>query len=100
MAEIRVSPEKLTAAAQQIEGLASDYKGQYEQMYRATDEMKVKGFDDKAGEAFINQIAGFKDDLTRMYELMNEYAAFLRQSAAAYTQTQNEAVARAQQLRN
>lgn len=50
--------------------------------------------------AFVDQIAGFKDDFEKMHTLMLEYADFLRKSAKGYRDTQDNVVAEARKLVN
>lgn len=96
---ILVTPEQLETAAGKIEGLASDYQTQYTQLYADTDALASTWQGDD-NTAFVNQIAGFKDDFTKMYNLMNQYAEFLRKSAKAYRDTQEQVVAQAKSLVN
>ena len=77
---IMVTPEQLERTAVQIEGLAADYKTQYTKLYGETDAL-ASTWNGKDNIAFTTRIAGFKDDFERMYDLMNKYAAFLRDSA-------------------
>ncbi len=96
---ILVTPEQLETAAGKIESLATEYKTQYNQLYSETAAMRST-WDGKDNVAFIEQIDGFKDDLEKMYNHMNEYAAFLRKSAKAYRDTQDAVVAEARKLKN
>ncbi len=96
---IQVTPEQLEAAAKKIESLAADYKTQYEQLYSETNAM-ASTWSGKDNVAFTNQIAGFKDDFTKMYSLMRDYADFLVKSAKAYRDTQDTVVSEARKLVN
>lgn len=96
---ILVTPEQLEMAAAKIECLATDYQTQYTHLYSETDALASTWQGDD-NTAFVNQIAGFKDDLTKMYNLMNQYADFLRKSAKAYRDTQEQVVAQAKSLVN
>ena len=96
---IEVTPELLESAAGKIEGLASDYKTQYDQLYTETNAM-ASTWDGKDNRAFTDQIAGFKDDFEKMHTLMNQYADFLRKSAKAYRETQDTVVTEARKLAN
>ena len=97
--EIQVTPEMLEQAASRIEGLAADYKAQYEQLYSETDGMAAawEGADNRA---FTDQIAGFKDDFQKMQNLMVQYADFLKKSAKAYRDTQQNIIREAKKLSN
>lgn len=96
---IEVTPEELERAASKIEGLANDYKTQYDAFYSETSAM-AETWRGKDNVAFINQIDGFKDDFKTMYQLMLNYAEFLRQSAKAYRETQDTITSEARKLTN
>lgn len=96
---IAVTPERLEAVAAKIESMASDYKTQYQSLYSETDALQAtyKGED---SQKFHDQIEGFKPDLEKMMQLMNQYAEFLRTSAKSYRETMNANMERAARLAN
>ena len=96
---IQVTPEQLESTAGRIEGLAADYKTQYDQLYSETNAMRST-WNGKDNVAFTDQIAGFKDDFEKMHTLMLNYADFLRKSAKAYRDTQDTVVTEARKLVN
>ena len=96
---IQVTPEQLESTASRIEGLAADYKSQYDQLYSETNAM-ASTWNGKDNVAFVNQIDGFKDDFAKMHTLMLNYADFLRKSAKAYRDTQDTVVSEARKLIN
>lgn len=96
---IQVTPEQLESAAGRIEGLAADYKSQYDALYNETNAM-ASTWQGKDNTAFVDQIAGFKDDFEKMHTLMLNYADFLRKSAKAYRDTQDSVVSEARKLVN
>lgn len=96
---IVVEPQKLDNAAGKIETLANDYKALYNKLYGKTDELATS-WSGKDNVAFVEQIAGFRDDLDGMYRLMMNYVDFLRQSAKAYRETQDAVVSEARKLVN
>lgn len=96
---ILVTPEQLESAAGRIEGLAADYKTQYDALYNETNAM-ASTWQGKDNTAFVDQIAGFKDDFEKMHTLMLNYADFLRKSAKAYRDTQDSVVSEARKLIN
>lgn len=96
---IQVTPEQLETTAGRIEGLAADYKSQYNQLYSETNAM-ASTWSGKDNIAFTDQIAGFKDDFEKMQTLMLNYADFLRKSAKAYRDTQDTVVSEARKLVN
>ena len=96
---IMVTPEQLETTAGQIENLAGDYKSTYDQVYSETNAM-ASTWNGKDNVAFVDQIAGFKDDFEKMHTLMLNYADFLRKSAKSYRETQDAVVAEAKKLIN
>ena len=96
---IQVTPEQLENTATKIEGLASEYKAQYEALYNKTNSM-ASTWSGKDNVAYIEQINEFKDDFAKMQSLMLDYATFLRQSAKSYRTTQDNVVTQAQKLVN
>lgn len=97
--QIQVTPEMLESTAGKIEGLAGEYKSQYDALYDETNAM-ASTWNGKDNIAFVDQIAGFKDDFAKMHTLMLNYADFLRKSAKAYRDTQDTVVAEAKKLVN
>lgn len=96
---IQVTPDLLEQAAGKIDGLAADYKTQYDSLYNETDAMATT-WSGKDNQAYINQIAGYKDDFAKMHKLMQDYADFLRKSAKSYRDTQDTVVTQAKKLVN
>lgn len=96
---IQVTPEQLDTTAGRIESMANEYKTQYDNLYNKTDALRST-WDGKDNVAYVDQIAGFKDDLKKMYDLMNRYADFLRKSAKTYRETQDAVVSEARKLVN
>jgi WXG100 family type VII secretion target len=96
---IIVDPAKLEAAAQKIDGQASDYERQYKQLFSEIDGMAAawQGADNMA---FVAQIKGFMDDFQKMTAFMKQYAEFLKLSAKTYKDTQNETINQAKRLTN
>ncbi len=56
------------------------------------------GWEGQDAEAFRNQLQGFQEDVEKMASLMEAYAAFLEQAAAAYRSLQEAAVQQARNL--
>ena len=96
---IQVTPEQLETTAGRIESMATEYKTQYQKLYSETDAM-ASTWSGKDNVAFVQQIAGFKDDLEKMHTLMNQYADFLRKSAKTYRDTQDAVTSEARKLVN
>ena len=97
--KIMVTPEMLESTASSIEGLANEYKAQYNELYSTTGNL-ASTWSGADNVAFVNQIEGFKDDLEKMYSLMNRYAEYLRTTAKAYRETQEAVVKQAKSLVN
>ncbi len=96
---IEVTPEMLESAAKKINGLAGEYKTQYDALYKETGNMATT-WNGKDNQAYINQINGYKDDFEKMQNLMISYADFLTKSAKSYRDTQDTVVANAKKLVN
>lgn len=89
MRSIMVEPERLEATAGNIEDADRDYDRIYQAIYDQVDKMSVS-WQGKDNTAFTNQIKSFEDDLRQISIIMRQYADFLRNSARAYRETQNE----------
>ncbi len=95
--KIQVTPEELDKAAKIIENLATDYQNLYTQFYKETDDMGTswKGEDN---QAYIGRINEFKTDFDDMFGLMIKYVEFLRTTANAYRDTQNDIITQTKNL--
>lgn len=98
MRTISVEPDRLESAASNIESANSDYNRIYQAMYAEVDKMSST-WQGKDNTAFTSQIKTFEDDLRQISIIMREYASFLRSSARAYRQAQDEIYSRATKLR-
>lgn len=96
---IVVTPEVLESTAASIESLANEYKAQYTELYSTTNSL-ASTWSGEDNTAFVNQIDGFKDDLEKMYALMNRYAEYLRDTAKRYRETQEAITKQARTLIN
>lgn len=99
MRSIMVEPERLESAASKIEEANRDYDRNYQAIYNEVDRMS-SSWKGKDNTAFTNQIKAFEDDLRQISIIMRQYADFLKNSARAYRQTQDEIYARASRLRS
>lgn len=95
--KIMVDPSKLTSTATTIESYAGDYKKTYEQLLNEVDAM-ASAWSGSDNVAFTSQIKGFQDNFTAMYNLMNEYVQFLRDSANVYSTAQQSIADAAKKL--
>jgi len=95
---IRVEPERLDQAASSIEEANHEYDRTYQAIYTQVDKMSAS-WKGKDNTAFTNQIKAFEDDLRQISIIMRQYADFLRNSARAYRETQDELTSEANRLR-
>lgn len=98
MRAIMVEPERLESTASRIEDANRDYDRTYQAIYAEVDKMS-SSWQGKDNTAFTSQIKAFEDDLRQISIIMREYADFLRNSARAYRETQDEIYTRANRLR-
>lgn len=96
---IKVTPEELRNVATKVRSQAEEYARQYTQLFSDVDGM-ANVWQGKDNTTFTHQIKGFMDDFQKMRTLLEEYAAFLEKSAAAYEQTQDELTSAAMRLQN
>ena len=98
MRSIQVEPSRLETAAANIENADSEYNRIYQAMYAEVDKMS-SSWQGKDNTMFTSQIKEFQDDLRQISIVMREYANFLRTSARAYREAQDEIYSRATKLR-
>ena len=98
MRTIRVEPSRLESAAANIENADADYNRIYQAMYAEVDKMS-SSWQGKDNTMFTSQIKEFQYDLRQISIVMREYANFLRTSARAYREAQDEIYSRATKLR-
>ncbi|MDO5382319.1 MAG: WXG100 family type VII secretion target [Eubacteriales bacterium] len=83
--KIVVTPERLETVSTKVNTLAEEYKKSYEGIYNTIEELtSFKEWEGKDNVTFVEQVNQFKDDLEYMYNLVRQYATYLRKSAAAY----------------
>lgn len=89
LGKIVVETSQLDAASAKVAELANNYKGEYDKLYKLIGELQSSwaGADNIA---YTNQIEGFKDDFTRMFDLMEDYSTFLKNAAKKYRETQEQ----------
>lgn len=98
MRTIMVEPERLEAIASEIESANREYDRTYQMIYTEVDKMS-SSWQGKDNTAFVGQIKTFEDDLRQISIIMRQYADFLRNSARAYRETQDEIYAQANRLK-
>ena len=75
----------LTSTATGIETRANDYKQLYTRLYTEVQAMGGN-WQGKDNQAFVTQINGFKDDFERMYKLLLDFAALIKDANTEYKQ--------------
>ena len=96
---IKVTPQDLHNASAQISNLAGEYQSEYEALFREIREMQGK-WDGQDNQAYTKQVGEFKDDFNNMYELMDQYSNYLKSTAKAYADTQENIKSAATTLTN
>lgn len=95
--QIFVETTRLDSVATQVEGHADSYNSNYVSLFQTVQELQ-NAWTGADNNAFTTQIEGFRDDFQRMEQLMRDYAAFLRKTAAAYRETQSNVTSTAKTL--
>ena len=98
MRSIMVEPERLENIAVTIENANGEYDRTYQAIYEQVD-LLSSSWQGKDNLAFTNQIRSFEEDLRTISLIMRQYAEFLRHSARAYRDTQDEICAQAARLK-
>lgn len=97
---IQVTTDELYRAADTIDDKAGFYEDTYGYLLKKVESFTTSDFKGDDADAFRNQVNGFYDDFMKMKELMNEYAATLRDFAKNYEDTQRNVKTQAQVLQN
>ena len=95
--KIFVETSRLDGTADQVDRLADEYEGEYNALFQTVQNLQA-AWSGEDNVALTNQIEGFRDDLQRMTKMMRDYAAYLRQAAASYRDTQDNVAAKARTL--
>lgn len=98
MRQIIVEPSRLEETAAKIEQANSDYDRIYQALYVEVDKMST-AWQGKDNTAFTGQIKTYEDDFKQISIIMRQYADFLRNSARAYRETQDELYSQATRLK-
>jgi WXG100 family type VII secretion target len=97
MRKIIVEPELLDACAVRMDQENQDYQRAFTQLFESVNEVKGS-WSGKDNAVFSAQIGKFEGDFRQMSILCTQYAEFLRNSARAYRQTQDELTSQAAHL--
>lgn len=88
MQSITVTPETLESQASKVDGKAADYYNDYIKLLNEVRDMTSTDWKGDDADAFKNKVEAFEADFKKMQELMTDYAAYLRQAAKNYRDTQ------------
>lgn len=89
MESILVTPENLNNQANKVDGKASEYYNKYRSLLAEVQEFTSTDWTGEDANAFRQKVQNFEADFTKMKELMEQYATFLRQAAKNYQNTQD-----------
>lgn len=89
MRSIYVEPEQLESCAARMESQNQDYLRALNELFAAVDNMQA-AWKGKDNTAYTNAIEKFEDDFRQISVLCTQYTEFLKSSAAAYRETQDE----------
>lgn len=88
MDSILVTPENLDSQAKKVDNKATEYYNHYAALLNDVEQFTSTDWTGEDANAFREKVKGFEPDFTKMKELMEEYASFLRQAATNYRNTQ------------
>jgi WXG100 family type VII secretion target len=94
MRKITVEPEQLESCALRMETRNQDYTAGCASLFSAVDSMG-SSWRGKDNAAFVSQISKYQTDFRQMSVLCTQYSDFLRNSARAYRDTQDELTSQA-----
>lgn len=97
MRRITVEPEQLEASASRMDDSNQSYQRIYAQLFESVDTMKA-AWEGKDNTAFSTQIRKFEGDFRELSVLCTQYSEFLRNSARAYREMQDDLAGQASHL--
>ena len=86
---INVDPSSLEKTAGRVESADGDYQRLFNSLYSEVDRLETN-WGGKDNKAFSGKIRSFEEDLRQISLITRQYAEFLRASAKAYRETQDE----------
>lgn len=89
MNTIIVDPTSLENVASRIDAKRSDYERTYQNLYAEVDKLS-SSWQGKDNMEFTNRIRSYQMDFREISIILNQYADFLRHSARAYRESQDE----------
>lgn len=99
MRKITVDPSILESCASKVSSDTQEYQRVTNQLFEEVNLMNT-AWQGKDNVAFYNQIKGYEDDFKQIAILCEQYSEFLRASARAYRETQDELTNQAMRLIN
>ncbi len=97
MRKITVEPSELESCAARMEEKNQSYVQHTQELIQAVNAMG-NAWKGKDNTAFTNEITAFQATFHKLSMLCTQYTDFLRSSAKAYRQTQDELTSQANQL--
>jgi WXG100 family type VII secretion target len=97
MRQITVEPEQLEACAARMDERNDDYSRNCRDLFDSVEAMSA-AWQGKDNTAFTSQISRFAADFRQLSMLCTQYTEFLRNSARAYRDTQDELASQASRL--
>ena len=95
---IDVDPSRLEDTATKVESADGDYQRLFASLYSEVDHLDTN-WGGKDNKAFSGKIRSYEEDFRQISLIMRQYAEFLRASARAYRETQDELTNCANRLR-
>lgn len=80
---IKVTPEELQNVAQNLEGLTDSYQNVVNTINTKVNDL-TQTWGGEAQNAYATQISGFQDDFQNLYNLLNQFCTYLRNTAKQY----------------
>lgn len=99
LGKIIVETTSLDTTATKVQTAADQYKTDYTTLFSEVEALAA-AWSGEDNTAFTQQVEGFRDDFTKMYDLMVSYSTFLKATAETYRTTQDEIMAKAKTLMN
>lgn len=96
--KINVDMNQLLQNAAFIQNQAQEYAKTYQGVYQLLQQMEGV-WSGKDYQAFAQQLQAFQKDFEQMKQVLEEYARYLRESAAVYSRLQSDCTAMANRLR-
>lgn len=95
---INVEPSKLELTASKVEAADGDYQRLYQSLYAEVDKLQGN-WGGKDNQAFNSRIKSYEDDFRQISIIIRQYADFLKTSAKAYREVQDELTSAANRLK-